>query len=364
MRINIVIAQLLCGGAELLIYRLYQQLISENNTVQLIVLGDIDKQYFPNISQNDLCCYTKNTNHNKVISNYTKISFIRQSIKTFKPDVVVSFIDSTNILSLIATRMLNIPVVVSERNNPHKSTMSKIWFYLRRLTYPMADSLVVANMGLKEICQKIRFNKHIKIIPNLLQTSDLEKDSKVYKRLIAVGSLTQQKRFDLLIDAINILHHENTLNGYTLDIYGEGPLKIALQNRIKQYSLANIVNLKGKSSQIFEEYVTADIFILSSDYEGQPNVLLEAMSCGLACIATDCKFGPGEIIDHQRNGLLTSVNSANELAKAIDQLISDPELRDRLGKKAQQTLHDNFSRQIIFQKWMDLFKEVQLNYES
>ncbi len=361
MKIVIIIAQMLCGGAEHVVLNLLNMFNIEGMQTKFIVLGNVDFEIFPVMSKINFVQFHCQKKSNPLFINRAKVKFIRDVVIDFNTDIVLSFIDATNVLALLATRGLKIPVIISERNNPDRSKMSRIWFYLRSIMYPFATSLVVANEGLKNICKDKKFNKRIDVIPNLMKCNKEGYILNRHKKIIAVGSLSSQKRFDLLIDAFSQLHQRNRLDGYQLSIFGEGPLRAVLQKQIDGYGLQAEIQLQGASHDIFKEYCNSSIFVLCSDYEGQPNVLLEAMSCGLACIASDCDFGPREVIIPDENGLLVPTNDVLSLAHSIERLILDDGLQIKLGKKAQQTISSHFSYHSVSMQWINLFKDVVKN---
>lgn len=223
----------------------------------------------------------------------------------------------------------------------------------------MANSLLVANQGMKNLCLKRFKLKCIDIVPNLMHLQS--KKLQPHNRMIAVGSLTRQKRFDILIDTMTLLKKANKLNGFKLNIFGDGPLYDELSKQIKRNNVADVVHLCGQTSDIASEYTSAKIFVLSSDYEGQPNVLLEAMNAGLACIATRCDFGPEEIIQNGVNGLLVNVGDSKEIAKAIAKLINSSQLREELGKNAKNTINKEFSPEVVIQQWLKLLNGLVKN---
>lgn len=357
MKVLIVIGQMLCGGSERVVYNLYRNIISTGHRVVIVVLGRVDYDSFPLLRTENLIIYSGSKNKGKVKSNYRKTKFIRFCIKSQKPDVILSFIDVTNVLSIMARRFIKIPLVISERNNPDCSKMSSSWFFLRNCVYRFADSLVVANYGLKKLCS-MRFKvKRIDVIPNLINLKNIRKKSK--KRIIAVGSLSQQKRFDLLVEAMHILKLEGRLKEYKLHIFGEGPEYKFLKKLIKEKELSDTVFLRGQSNRILDEYAASDIFVLSSDYEGQPNVLLEAMSIGLACISTRCDFGPEELIKNGDDGILVDTKSAGQLSSAIEKLITDINFREDMGRRAKIKIYQKFSEENLLEEWFKLFKILQ-----
>lgn len=359
MKLLIVISQMQCGGAERVVYHLYQQLPQFNCEIKLVVLGKIDYEIFHKLENKNVFILPNSDFKGKFNSNYHRIRFIRGSIKAYQPDLILSFIDTTNILTLLASRFLKIPVIISERNNPDKANISYYWKVLRKMTYPLATSLLVANQGMKNLCLKRFKIKCIDIVPNLMHLKNINRAR--INRIIAVGSLTRQKRFDILIDTMALLKKANKLNGFKLNIFGDGPLYNNLKEQIHKNNVADVVHLRGQTSNIAHEYASSKIFVLSSDYEGQPNVLLEAMNSGLACIATRCDFGPEEITQNESNGLLVNVGDNEGLAKAIEKLIHCRNLREELGENAKNTINKEFSPEVVIQKWLKLLNGLVKN---
>lgn len=358
MKIVFIIGQMLCGGAEHVVLNLVKKLHEANIKIKLVILGEIDFEVFPEIVLIDYIQYSDQYTGSRVSANFKKLKFIRKQVTTFKADLVLSFIDATNVLTILATRGLGIPVIISERNHPDRSKMSQIWFYLRHFSYPFAQALVVANEGLKALCKYKKFNRHIEIIPNLMKFFEEDRPIVREKNIIMVGSLTPQKRFDLLIEAVHLLTQKSAWPDYRVNIYGEGHLRSFLQDKIDEYGLSDVIHLRGQSNHIHLEYQRASIFVLCSDYEGQPNVLLEAMHAGLACIATDCDFGPNEIISNHEDGRLIPVKDVNVLASTLLELIQNEALRTKLGSNAAHKIKQNFSPDIIFKKWFVLFNRL------
>lgn len=360
MNIILVLSQLQCGGAERVASQLYVLLRRHGYDVSFIILNQVDSQIFNHINKAHI--YQLGTMPNgKLSGNKVRIKFIRQTVQHLSPDVIASFIDTTNILTILSCIGLKIPVIISERNNPKKSKMSKIWFLLRKLTYPLADALVVPNEGLKKAC--LPYHKRIRVIPNLLTLDVISSKEETKMRIIAVGSLSSQKRFDILIDAIGMLKRECQLENYSVSIYGEGPLRAKLQAQIDAQQLDSIITLHGQTAAIQDEYAKADIFVLSSDYEGQPNVLIEAMSSGLACIATDCPYGPNELIDNGQDGFLVPVGSSDQLAVALKQLIDNPLLISQFGCSARRKIDTIFNDNQIVTQWLQLFNSLCSKHE-
>lgn len=222
----------------------------------------------------------------------------------------------------------------------------------RTMAAKFADYVVVLGkrdlINYKEHYRKI---KHIVNIYNPLaldahKTADMEK-----KNIIAVGRLTEQKGFDLLIKVWEKVEAE--MNDWTLNIYGEGELRGQLQKMIQEKKLRNI-HLRGYTDNIEEKYLESSIFALTSRYEGYVLVLIEAQAKGLPCISFDCKEGPSEIIDDGVNGFLIEEGDIEEYSKKLMILMRDISLRQRFSENARKDLEKYDIRNILCE-WEKIF---------
>lgn len=193
------------------------------------------------------------------------------------------------------------------------------------------------------------------VIPNITESILSESSKCEVHRVIAVGRLTYQKGFDRLIDAWCIVHKNHP--DWTLDIYGEGVRRDALQKQIEENHLKTTVTIHQFTKNINKEYLNSSIFALSSNYEGFGLVLIEAMGCGLPCISFNCPYGPSEIIKNNEDGLIIENGDIVGFANAICYLIENEKERKTFGKRARQNVV-RFSSENIMPKWEKLFKEM------
>lgn len=176
-------------------------------------------------------------------------------------------------------------------------------------------------------------------------------------RVIAVGRLDYQKGFDRLIEAWRIIHQHEEYKDWTLDIFGQGEWKEKLQDMIEACGLQDCVKLNAPTKQIGREYANSSMLVMSSNYEGFPMVMIEAMACGLPAVSFDFKCGPKDIIQHGVNGLLVKNGDIQGLADAMMHLMADEQLRQRMSSEARKVV-ETYSEEVVMQKWMALFDEV------
>lgn len=177
------------------------------------------------------------------------------------------------------------------------------------------------------------------------------------KRVIAVGRLDYQKGFDRLIDAWQIVCSTGLFQEWRLDIFGQGEWMDMLKARIKEYGLQNSLHLNEPTKQIGREYANSSMLVMSSNYEGFPMVMIEAMACGLPAVSFDFKCGPKDIIQHGVNGLLVKNGDIQGLADAMMHLMADEQLRKRMSAEARKVV-ETYSEEVVMRKWLELFDEV------
>ncbi|MEY8686201.1 glycosyltransferase family 4 protein [Bacteroides sp. AN502(2024)] len=204
--------------------------------------------------------------------------------------------------------------------------------------------------------------RRVEVIPNFTNIKPIAPCNVGAKRAMAAGRLTDQKGFDLLIDAWRIVKQQHP--DWQLDIYGEGSEKNRLMQQIETNELADAVLLHQPTKEIAREYAVHSMFILSSRSEGFPLVLLEAITCGMPCVAFDCPTGPAEMIDHEMNGILVPFENlpreeqVSGLAAAICRMMEKTdEERAQMGKAAMEKAK-LFGKDVIMARWDKLFHEV------
>ena len=335
---------------------------SEKNNweVSLLTLDNAPSPFYtlsPKIDHKSLKLYQESKGPiGALINNLGRVRKLRKALKNSKPDIILSFADKTNALTLLAGMDIA-PILVSERIHPEKHNIGRFWSKLRKEIYPSAARVVVQ---VEDVADWVKDNIGIPstIIPNPIVPEHIfKRKSKRFYKIIASGRLVEQKGFDLLIEAFSKLEDPQ---GWSLCIFGEGPLAVRLQNQIDSHNLSHNIRLRGRSETMMENLSEADIFILSSRFEGFPNALLEAMGTGLACIAFNCPSGPKDMIDDGKNGILVEDGNVDELSIAMNALIADATLCTRLGKNAEKSVEQYYMENNI-QLWEDTLLSVLEN---
>jgi GalNAc-alpha-(1->4)-GalNAc-alpha-(1->3)-diNAcBac-PP-undecaprenol alpha-1,4-N-acetyl-D-galactosaminyltransferase len=365
MRLTLVISSLSSGGAERVMSILANYWSVKGWQITLLTFNDaltlpfyeLDKRikYIPlGITSQSPDKVTASWN------NLRRIQLLRKAIYESKPDVVISFLDRTNIITLLATRGLKLPVIVSERNDPAMYPAGKIWIRMRQFIYPHASKIVVQSQRASNYFSD-SIKSSICIIPNpVLVPPKVDESTKktLHKySLISIGRLESQKGFELLIKAFAKL--KLNYSEWSLTILGDGSLRSELESLVKQLELTNQVHFLGRVKNPYDFLKQADIFVMSSRFEGFPNALCEAMASGLPVISTDCPSGPREIIRNGVDGILVANEDITALSKAIEHLMSNEDERKRLAAKAPE-ITQRFSLETVMRMWEEVIDEVSL----
>ena len=363
MRLTLVIGALHCGGAERVLTTLANGWRRDGHAVTLVTLCDgRELPYFPldpDVLLAPLGVARPSRSFLESIAiNLACARALRAAFRRSRPDVIVSFLTTVNVLVLLAAAGRAFPVIVSERTNPELCPLPRVWRWLRKRLYPRADAVVVQTRRTAEWFPR-RMQSRIVVISNAVarpQGPGPRTTGHDHRRtVLGVGRLGREKGFDLLVRAFAeaIQSHD----GWDLVIAGDGPERAALAALAASCGVADRVRLIGRQTDIRRIYTAADVFVLPSRFEGFPNALLEAMAAGLPAVAADCANGPREIIRDEQNGLLVGTENVDALARALSRLIGDAGLRRRLGGEAAKVV-DRYDAGEIQQRWNTLISDI------
>ena len=197
-------------------------------------------------------------------------------------------------------------------------------------------------------------NVHVVPNPVTYYADGINNKKKERGRIIAVGRLASQKRFDRLIEAFSLL--SGKYPEWYIDIFGEGELRGTLENLIKTKGLVGRINILNFVQDIYTEYMKSQFLVLSSDYEGFGLVITEAMACGVPVVSTDCPFGPSDIIDDGKTGLLAKME-VEDLAQKMEWMISHEMERRMMGEDAYKKAAQ-YRKEVVMPRWEKLYKNL------
>ena len=377
-KILIFIGSLTSGGAERVTVSLSKYLARVKNfSVVVVTLNDTIHDFYTldsRVKRIAMSMGGATSGINKFTRNVQRLSAFRKIVKQEKPDLVLGMITRHAVLSILACIGLSVKVVVSERNYPGKRKNHSMWEILRKYVYRYADCHVVQTKKIEKWISTNTKSKKIYVIPNsimwplpsyepVLYPNDyIEEDKNL---ILAVGSFKAQKGFDLLLEAMTGLLQQYP--NWKLVILGgkvdesEDRTGLNLKEELKSLAAKNKIEsqviMPGKAGNVADWYDRADIFVLSSRFEGFPNVLLEAMASGTASVSFDCDTGPGEMIVHEENGLLVAPFNILALQNAVETLMNDKILRQKLSVNAVET-RKIFAEDEILASWSDVLDAV------
>lgn len=292
-----------------------------------------------------------------------KLWALRRLVKEQRPDVIVSFLTNVNVMALMATWGMGVPVIVCERTNPAVSTSATTQLQrLRRWLYPRAAMVTVqAEASLAPMRELVPGIRRLAVVPNPLPP-DLpplrhgEAVVATRRRLVAMGRLVPSKGYLSLIRVFARLAVQ--FPEWDLAIWGEGPLRAELEAAVAGAGLQERVLLPGRTATPWQEMLASDLFVLTSEVEGFPNVLIEAMALGLPCVSVDCPSGPREITRDGQDALLVPLHDESALERALETLMGDPEERRRLAGQGARSVRERYGLQQVLAHWDALFAEA------
>ncbi|MEE4201424.1 glycosyltransferase family 4 protein [Erythrobacter sp.] len=283
-----------------------------------------------------------------------RIRAIEGAYRAYGPDAVISFLTKTNIMAILAARRSRLPVIVSERNNPTLQRFNAMWRAARAYTYPKAFAFVTMTDGAASYYPANQ-RPRTTIIPNPVQLPKGWSNRREGNTITAVGRLTGQKQFHLLIEAFASIAAQ--FPKWNLTIWGEGEARAELEALRASHGLDDRVSLPGLTTTPGQWVETADILVLSSAYEGWPNVIVEAMAAELPVVAFDCEHGVSDMIDSGVSGQLVSQGDVAGLAGAMASLMANPALRRSLAANALAA-SARYNTASIADEWMRLVQRA------
>ncbi len=355
MKIMFVTHGICFGGAERVTSLLVNEWAKLGHQVTLVVLDDKKQVVYP-ISEQVTMRFMQSARFDERGNLKTLIRTLRDHIKNEKPDAIVSFFNNIAAFAWAAALGTGVPLIFSERNDPYNNIKGIKAKLFQALVLNGAKRVVFQTAGAKEYYSK-KIQKKSSIILNPLEIDKLpqREPENVDNRIVSVGRLCPQKNQEMLIRAFA---GSNASDKHTLHIYGEGQLRPRLEALIAELEMQGKVFLEGNSQQVHEDIKNAKLFAFTSDYEGLPNALMEALAIGVPCVSTDCSPGGARmLIENGENGILIPCGDTAVLTRVFDELLTDEERLKKFSTNGQG-LKNIVSMETIANRWLECINQV------
>jgi glycosyltransferase involved in cell wall biosynthesis len=283
-----------------------------------------------------------------VQGTFVRLMRLRQCLQALQPDLVISFLTKVNVMVGIATMGLRTPTIMSERNNFTAQKVHPAWRLAGRMFVWRATKLVMQTEQARASLPTRLKNRAVVIANPVTQTPFNARASGQQLKFVAVGRLERQKGFDLLLEAFALAAEK--LPSASLVIFGDGPERPALRRLADRLGISSRIGMPGTTRTPQEWLEAGNVFVLSSRFEGFPNVLLEALVTGMATVSFDCPWGPSEIFRNEDCYPLVPAADVEALAAALVRVASDPATKRRLEQIGPRVAV-RFSESSIFAKW-------------
>ncbi|RDZ14688.1 glycosyltransferase [Priestia megaterium] len=358
-KIMFVIGVLSNGGAERVISTLSKEMSNQGYEVSIVTIFGDNNNY---VDDKRIKLYPiKQSYRNKVLRGLTIVRKTRRLIKKKNPDMIVSFDATINIYTILSCMGIKNKLVVSERNDPYQNPTNKQVRKARDILYRFCNGFVFQTEDAKKYFMPDVQEKGT-IIPNpIMPDLPYWEEGSHDKTIITASRLTGQKNLPMLIDAyINV---SRRFPDYKLKIFGVGELREKLIDRVRELNLQDRVFFPGFSKDIHNEIKKSHLFVISSNYEGISNSMLEALAIGIPVISTDSPIGGAKMfIKDKENGILTRVGDTNQLSEAMIQILSNPKFAIKLSTEARK-VREELHPTTISNRWIAYLREIY-NSES
>ena len=362
MKVMLSITTLHGGGAERVVSVWASELAERGFSVTVMLAGRVENEY-PISNAVSIKAVAPTYKEYQQLSAYQKYKGKRKIMKEVKPDYVISFLSQNRIWTYMCAWGINSKRIETIRNSPwHTDIPTGIAGKITDRCFNKCYRLLLQSSD-----QGLYFSEKIQkksvVIPNpiseIYQSHYKKEFSNQVHTFIAAGRLTEQKNYHMMIDAFTLVYtSQKKQSDLCLKIFGgeDSPnYTEKLKTYIKEKGMEEHIYLMGRSSHIEEEYVKGDVFLMSSNFEGMPNALAEAMASRLVCISTDCKTGPRDLIDDKENGYLVPVGDVQAMADAIVQVLEmSREDRIRMSDRAREKIMTYCSKENSISKLCDL----------
>ncbi len=351
------------GGAERVCSHLVNHWAERGWDITVVTLFGTDRDSYalhPSIRRVAFDLGHESGNLLKAFGNsWMRLRALIRVLRDVRPDIALSFMDRSNVLLALAAEFC--VSIGSERSHPPQEPRHWIWDKLRRRLYSRLDAVVSLTEMSASWLREHTNARRVLVIPNPvvwpmpIHAPVIEPPVKKKLRLLAVGRLVPLKQFDLLIEVFSQI--ASGCPQWELQIIGDGPEMGRLRAIVAATSCADRIHLPGQIGNLGDWYGSADLYVMTSKYEGFPNAVIEALAHGIPAICFDCDTGPRDIIRPDVDGMLVPSGCRTGLVAALVAVMSNSDLRSRLAARAEEA-RERFSIGLISSKWESLFREI------
>lgn len=293
-------------------------------------------------------------------ANLKRIATLRRIYKQIKPDLLITFMPESNILGILSASLVRaFPVLVSERSDPVIIPMQKVWRLLRRLSYPLAQTVICQT---PKAAGFFTWHRNVVALPNPVTkplTEDTQKVNLPKKFIVAIGRLGHEKGIDILVSAFIKMSPDHP--DHNLVLIGKGDQEDRLKEQVSAAGLKDRVHFLGEIKNPFSIAGKAELYVIPSRFEGFPNALCEAMICGLPAIASEGAAGALPFLQNGQNALLFETGNADDLAGKMRAVLSDQDLSENLSTNAQK-IATELSPETVCAQWDKVLEETMINH--
>jgi len=355
IHVAMLIGALTKGGAERVMVNLAEDFAGRGHRVTMVTQYQKENEYplSPAVKRVISDITPEETTNNRIVNFKRRFCKLRNIWKEERPDVILSFIGKNNMMAVLTSRFLDIPVAVSVRAEPGEEYYNTVMRIAAKTVFAFADKVILQTKQCFGFFPPYIRRKAV-ILKNPVSEAFFRKryEGERDKTIVAVGRVDANKNHEMLIRAFAGIADE--FPDYKVIIYGEGELREELIQLVRELNLSEQILLPGSIENVPDAIYKTRVFVLTSNSEGVPNTLIEAMMMGLTVISTDCPCGgPGELISNFENGILTPVGDVKKLQENLQVVLRDLQKADAMGACAKRT-GDIFRQEAVCKEWEEM----------
>lgn len=341
------------GGAERVTVLISEHLIEYGYDVEILLLKNV-VHYDVKPTVHIASVFEQEQSMGKIKRICAVFSFLRNYVKN-NDVVLIPMLDTCLRYSVLLKLITRVKVIACERNDPYSQYKTGIKRWIRRKLFDVSDYAIFQTEDAKNFYHQRTKNKSV-VISNPVSLPDVKWERNQNYDIVTVCRLNPQKNLKMAVDAIGLL--KDTIPDIHLKIYGEGSEALALCEYIKEKGLESQISLCGTTKNTYEVLRKSNGFILTSNFEGISNSMLEALAVGMPVIVTDCPIGGAKMmIRNEETGILIPVGDTEKLVQSIKRVLTDEVFAEKIGAQAAESMKA-YTLDKIANQWLDTVNKV------